>query len=59
DIEHTLSDKEQLLWYHSKLSVAVLVLSISLAPWFNLAPQAFAQTNESVKVLITDAIEDL
>jgi len=45
---------------HSKISVAVLVaVLISLLPWFNLAPQTFAQTNKSVGILITDAIEDL
>lgn len=42
------------------ISVVVLVVLISLLPWFNLAPQTFAQTNnESVRTLITDAIEDL
>ena len=38
---------------------AVLVVSISLLPTFYPLPKTFAQPNESVKILITDAIEDL
>ena len=37
----------------------MLVVSISLLPTFYPLPKTFAQPNESVKILITDAIEDL
>lgn len=45
--------------HHSKILVAVLFVLNSLLPWFNLGPQTFAQTNESVGILIIGAIEDL
>lgn len=45
--------------YFGTISAAVLVVSISLLPTFYPLPKTFAQPNESVKILITDAIEDL
>jgi hypothetical protein len=47
------------LRYFGTISAAVLVVSISLLPTFYPLPKTFAQPNESVKILITDAIEDL
>jgi hypothetical protein len=47
------------LRYFGTISGAVLVVSISLLPTFYPLPKTFAQPNESVKILITDAIEDL
>ena len=45
--------------YYGAISAAVLVVWISLLPVYSPLMQAFAQSNESVKILITDAIEDL
>ena len=45
--------------YFGTISAAVLVVSISLLPTFYALPKTFARPNESVKILITDAIEDL
>ena len=45
--------------YYGAISAAVLVVSISLLPAYSPLLQTFAQPNESVKILITDAIEDL
>lgn len=44
--------------HHSKISVAALIVISSLLPWSHIQLQTFAQ-NESVKILIADAIEDL
>ena len=41
------------------MSVIVFVILISLSPAFFPLQQTFDQTNDSVKILITDAIEDL
>jgi hypothetical protein len=46
------------LRHYSKISATLFVVIISLLT-FNLSPQTFAQTNESVGILITDTIEDL
>lgn len=45
--------------YYGKILVAVLIVLISLSPGIYPQRQTSAQTNESVKILITDAIEDL
>lgn len=45
--------------YYGQMSIALLIVLILLSPGIYSHRQTSAQTNESVKLLITDAIEDL
>ena len=45
--------------YYGAILAAVLVVWISIFPVFYPPYQTFAQTNESIRILIGDAIEDL
>lgn len=55
----SIPTSEQPLQHRNKVSVIVFVLLVSLLTAFFPLQQTFAQTDQSVKILITDAIEDL